>query len=379
MIYLDNAATTMKKPPQVIEAVVNAMQTFGNSSRGTHESSLDAAYTVYGARVRLAGLFGCPGPERVAFTSNVTESLNVALHGLLDRGDRVVTTDLEHNSVLRPLYKLRKERGLDLVIVPADRQGKLDLNDFDRLITRGTKLVVCTHASNLTGDVQDVRAIADIAHARGALVVVDAAQTAGTRKVDMNDLGADVLCFTGHKGLMGPQGTGGLCIGENADVRPFKVGGTGVQSYSETQPEELPTRLEAGTLNGHGIAGLSGAVDFINEIGVETIQRHEEALTQRFLSGVRDLPGVRVYGDFNDPHTAVVALNIRDYPSADVSDALSQDYGIATRPGAHCAPRLHRALGTEGQGAVRFSFSWFTTEEEIDAAVAALRELTSPD
>ncbi len=379
MIYLDNAATTMKKPPQVVEAVLHAMQTFGNSSRGTHEGSLDAAFSIYGARVKLAQLLGCPAPDHVAFTCNVTESLNVALCGLLNAGDRVVSTDLEHNSVLRPLYRLERERGVELAFVPADREGRVGLDDCERLIVPGTRAVVCTHASNLTGDVLDVRRIADIAHACGALVIVDAAQTAGARPVDMTELGADVLCFTGHKSLMGPQGTGGLCIRPGVEIRPFKVGGTGVQSYSVTQPEDWPTRLEAGTLNGHGIAGLSAAVDFLQEIGVETVMRKEAALTARFLDGVRRLPGVRVYGDFDSPHTGVVALNIRAYPSDAVADALWQDYGIATRPGAHCAPRLHRALGTEGQGAVRFSFSWFTTEEEIDAAVAALTELTRPD
>ena len=375
MIYLDNAATTLKKPPQVGEAVLHAMQTLGNSSRGTHEGALGAAHTVYDARVKLAKFFGCQRSDHVVFTSSVTESLNIALYGLLQAGGHAISTDLEHNSVLRPLYRLEAERGVAVDFVPADRRGSIDYDDFERLMRPNTRLIVCTHASNLTGSVVDLARVAEIAHAHGALLVVDAAQTAGTRVVDMEALGADVLCFTGHKGLLGPQGTGGMCIREGVEIAPFKVGGTGVQTYSRTQPEQYPTRLEAGTLNGHGIAGLSAAIDYLNEVGLETIRGKEAALTRRFYEGVRAIPGVTVYGDFSGDHAAIVALNIRDYDSSEMSDALSETYGIATRPGAHCAPRMHEALGTKAQGAVRFSFSWFTTEDEIDAAIRAISEL----
>ena len=375
MIYLDNAATTLRKPPQVAEAVVRALSTLGNSSRGTHSGALDASHTVYGARVALARLFHCQRPDHVVLTANVTESLNLAINGLVRPGDRVVTTDLEHNSVLRPLYRLADEQGVRLDFVSADRLGRIDYADFERLIRPGTRAVVCTHASNLTGTVVDLARVSEIAHARGAYLIVDAAQTAGTREVDMEALGADVLCFTGHKGLMGPQGTGGLCIRDGVEIRPFKVGGTGVQTYSRTQPAELPTRLEAGTLNGHGIAGLCAALDFIESVGLDAIERKEAALTRRFEEGLRDIPGVTVYGDRTLPHAAIVPLNIHGADSGEIADALSERWGIATRPGAHCAPRLHEALGTKEQGAVRFSFSYFTTEEEIDAALAAVREL----
>ena len=377
MIYLDNAATTMRKPPQVGEAVLHALQTLGNSSRGVHEGALDAARAIYDARVKLASLLGCPRPDRVVFTGNVTESLNIALCGLLRAGDHAISTDLEHNSVLRPLYRLREERGVAVDFIPADRQGNIDYAGFEQLMRPNTRLIVCTHASNLTGNIVDMARIAKIAHAHGALLVADCAQTAGTRRVNMEELGADVLCFTGHKGLMGPQGTGGLCIREGVEIAPFKVGGTGVQTYSEAQPEQYPTRLEAGTLNGHGIAGLSAAVDYINEVGLDAIHEKEAALTRRFYEGVRSIPGVTVYGDFSGDHAAIVTLNVRDYGSGEVSDALAEDYCIATRPGAHCAPRLHEALGTKEQGAVRFSFSWFNTEDEIDTAVRAVRELAA--
>ena len=375
MIYLDNAATTLQKPPQVGEAVFHALQTLGNSARGAHAGALDAARAIYGARVRLARFFGCARPDHVVFTSNVTEALNLALCGLLRAGDHAVSTDLEHNSVLRPLYRLAAENGVAVDFVPADRQGRVDYDDFERLIRPDTRLVVCTHASNLTGDLVDLARVSAIAHARGALLVADAAQTAGTRAVDMEALGIDVLCFTGHKGRMGPQGTGGLCIREGVEIAPRKVGGTGVQTYSRTQPEQYPTRLEAGTLNGHGIAGLSAALDYLNEVGLDAIHEKELALTRRFYEGVRGVDGVTVYGDFSGDRAAIVSLNLRERDSGEVADTLSEEYGIATRAGAHCAPRLHEALGTKERGAVRFSFSWFNTEAEIDAAAAAVREL----
>ena len=375
MIYLDNAATTLHKPQQVIDAVVHAMQSMGNCARGTHEEALDAARTVYDARVRLALLFGCPRVDHVAFTANSTEALNIAINGLIGPGDHVISTDLEHNSVLRPLYRLEAEHGAELSFVPADKLGNVDYADFERLMKPNTRAVVCTNASNLTGTVLDIERIAKTAHSHGALVIVDASQTAGCWPIDMKKMGIDVLCFTGHKGLMGPQGTGGICVKEGIEIRPFKVGGSGVQSYSRTHPAEYPTRREAGTLNGHGIAGLGAAAKFISETGVENIHAKERSLMLRFYEGVKDIEGVTVYGDFTKDKTAIVALNIRDYESGEVSYELSQDYGIATRPGAHCAPRMHKALGTAEVGAVRFSFSFYNTEEEIDEAVRAVAEL----
>mgnify|MGYP000540556269 FL=1 len=375
MIYLDNAATTLHKPQQVIDAVVHAMQSMGNCARGTHEEALDAARTVYDARVRLASLFGCPRVDHVAFTANSTEALNIAINGLIDPGDHVISTDLEHNSVLRPLYRLEAEHGAELSFVPADKLGNVDYADFERLMKPNTRAVVCTNASNLTGTVLDIERIAKTAHSHGALVIVDASQTAGCWPIDMKKMGIDVLCFTGHKGLMGPQGTGGICVKEGIEIRPFKVGGSGVQSYSRTHPAEYPTRLEAGTLNGHGIAGLGAAAKFISETGVENIHAKERSLMLRFYEGVKNIEGVTVYGDFTKDKTAIVALNIWDYESGEVSYELSQGYGIATRPGAHCAPRMHKALGTAEVGAVRFSFSFYNTEEEIDEAVRAVAEL----
>lgn len=378
MIYLDNAATTLHKPKEVGEAILAALGAFGNSARGAHGGSLSASHTVYDARVKLAKLFHCPRADHVVFTCNVTESLNIAINGLIRPGDHVISTELEHNSVLRPLYRLADEQNVKLDLVPADRLGRPDYGAFERLVRPETRAVVCTHASNLTGNIVDLARVSEVAGRHELLLIVDAAQTAGSVPIDMTALGIDVLCFTGHKGLMGPQGTGGMCIREGltAQFRPFKVGGTGVQSYSRAQPQALPTLLEAGTLNAHGIAGLSAAVDYIERVGIEAIRDRELMLMRRFRDGVKDVPGVRLYGDFDSPRTAVVTLNLSEYESGEVSDALSEGYGIATRPGAHCAPRMHEALGTKEQGAVRFSFSWFNTEEEIDAAIRAVKELS---
>lgn len=376
MIYLDNAATTRRKPQPVIDAVVKAMTTMGNASRGAHDSALEASRAVYETRCKVARLFGCTRPDHVVFTCNSTEALNIAISGTLNDGDHVITTDLEHNSVLRPLYRLEEAGTISLSFVPADWRGQVNYDDFAALIRPETRAIVCTHASNLTGQMIDIARVGALAKEQGLLFIVDASQTAGCVPIHMEDMGVDVLCFTGHKGLMGPQGTGGLCIREGIEIRPFKVGGSGVQSYRKEQPEEYPTRLEAGTLNSHGLMGLSAALDFIQEIGLETIAAHERAMMARFYEGVRGIEGVTVYGDFSSAaRTAVVALNIRDYDSSEVSDELSQAYDIATRPGAHCAPRMHQALGTTEQGAVRFSASWFTTREEVDAAIQAVREL----
>ena len=377
MIYLDNAATTLHKPPEVAEVVKQAILTAGNAARGAHSVSLSASRTVFETRQKLAQLFSCPRPDHVVFTMNSTEALNIALYGLLSPGDHVISTDLEHNSVLRPLYDLQT-RGVFVDFVSADRRGNVRYEDFEALFRENTKLVVCTHASNLTGNVLDIAHISKIAHAHGARLIVDASQTAGSIPIDMQKMGIDVLCFTGHKGLMGPQGTGGLCIQPGVEIRPLLRGGTGVHSYDKNQPQAYPTRLEAGTLNGHSIAGLDAALDFLLAQGVETIGARERSLMRRFYDGVRDIPGVTVYGDFSqEARAAIVALNIHDYDSSEVSDVLFTDYGIATRPGAHCAPRMHEALGTEKQGAVRFSFSYFNTEEADDAAIHAVRELAA--
>ena len=263
MIYLDNAATTMHKPQTVIDAVTQAMCSLGNAGRGATSGALDAARTIHGCRAKLAHLLGCPRADHVCFTPNSTAALNTVINGVVRPGDRVVTTVLEHNSVLRPLNRLAAEQGVTVEHAGCDANGALDYDELERLVTPGTRAVVVTHASNVTGNAVDIARVAAMAHAAGALVIVDASQSAGTAHIDMQAMGLDVVCFTGHKGLMGPQGTGGLAVAEGIDVSPWAMGGTGVHSFDPLQPLEWPTRLEAGTLNGHGIAGLSAGLDFI--------------------------------------------------------------------------------------------------------------------
>ena len=379
MIYFDNAATTLRKPRCVIEAVTEAMGSMGNSGRGVHSGALSAARTIYDTRAALAKLFGAEGPERIAFTANSTEALNMAIKGLLAPGDHVITTALEHNSVLRPLYEL-EDRGMELTILPADTLGNICCEDFEKEIRPTTRAIVTTHGSNLTGNLLDIEKIGSIARAHGLTYIVDASQTAGVFDIDVQRMNIDILCFTGHKGLLGPQGTGGLYVREGIEIRPLLSGGSGVQTYLRSHPPQMPTVLEAGTLNGHGIAGLGAAVKYLQETGLDTIRQKEQALMRSFYEAVREIPGITVYGDFSSmDRCAIVSLNVRDYDSGEVSDALSESYGIATRPGAHCAPLMHRALGTVDQGAVRFSFSHFNTEEEIKIAVSALQELAQEE
>ena len=376
MIYLDNAATTLQKPPCVGQAMLDALEHAGNPGRGAHEPTLHAARIVYHAREILATLLHAESLDCIAFTANVTQALNTALCGLVRSGDHVITTVCEHNSVLRPLYRLR-EQGAEVSFVEVDDTGRLRYEQFEKFLRPNTRLVVVTHASNVTGNLTDLAFVSAFAKKHGLTLVVDAAQTAGARPVNVQALGVDVLCFTGHKALLGPQGTGGLAVAEGIDVAPWAMGGTGVHSFDPLQPLEWPTRLEAGTLNGHGIAGLSAGLDFIEaQGGVEAIAAHERALADRFLAGVRKIPRIKLYGAFDQPtRSAIVSLNVGDIDSAEISDALMQGWGIATRPGAHCAPLMHRALGTERQGVVRFSFGYFNTDEEVDTAIDALRDL----
>ena len=380
MIYLDNGATTLRKPECVKEALLEALASMGNSGRGVHDASLYAGRTIYRARESLAELLGVAAPEQVVFTANATESLNLVLGGLFGPGDHVITTVCEHNSVLRPLYRLQ---GVELSLLPTkaetgkERQaGVLDYQKLEEMVKPNTRGLVITHASNLTGNITDLKQAGAFAKKHSLLLIVDAAQTAGAVPMDMERMGIDVLCFTGHKGLYGPQGTGGVCVRPGLSIRPLKVGGSGIHSFDREHPSEMPAALEAGTLNGHGIAGLGAAARWLLETGVEQIRAREQALLQRFVDGVKEVEGVTLYGNPDlDRRTGIQSLNIREYDSARVADWLYEDYGIAVRGGAHCAPLMHEALGTREQGAVRFSFSYFNTEAEADEAAAAVREL----
>jgi selenocysteine lyase/cysteine desulfurase len=392
VIYLDSAATSCYRPPEVKDALGKALETMGNGSRGVHGPALEAARTVYRARCLADELFHGYGPEQTVFTANATESLNIAVKGLLQPGDRAVTTVLDHNSVLRPLAEM-EAAGVEVLTVgcaggmqsetgtdtsgpcgSARMQGLPDYGALEKAIASGVRAVICTHASNLTGNVLDIRRLGRMCREYGALFILDAAQTAGRFPLDMQKEHIDVLCFTGHKGLLGPQGTGGLCVRKGLRIRPLKSGGSGIRTFSRTQPEEMPEALEAGTLNGHGIAGLAAGLSYVREKGAEALLKREQELAWRFYQRIRSIPEIRIYGDFSSPYRVpIVALNMGGEDSGKVSLWLWERYGICTRSGGHCAPLMHRALGTEEQGAVRFSFSHFNTEEQVETAAEALR------
>lgn len=375
IIYLDNAATTLHKPPEVAEAVSRAMCCLGNSGRGGYSSAVDASRMIYETRNVLAELFQADGPEQVAFTANSTHALNIAIKGTLKPKDHVITTAMEHNSVLRPLYEMEK-MGVELTILSCNEYGHISLNDFQNAIKENTKAVICTHASNVTGNVNDIRCIGTICREKNLLFILDASQTAGLLPIKMKDMGIDIICFTGHKSLMGPQGTGGICVKKGIEIRPLYSGGSGIHSYSKEHPDIMPAVLEAGTMNIHGIAGLHAVLGFLRKVGQSDIYQKEHNLATAFYKEVQSIKGLKFYGDYESERVGIVSFNIEDYDSAIVSDELAQRFGIYTRSGAHCAPLMHQCFQTEKQGIVRFSFGYYNTEEEVEAAIHAIRTLT---
>ena len=375
MIYLDSSATSFLKPPQVAEAVFRSFNTIGNAGRGAHAPTLNASRLIYDTREKLAALFGTPDPSRIAFTCNATEALNIAIHGAIHPGEHVITTACEHNSVLRPLY-LKEKEGTELTIIPADKKGRIRYDLLESSVKSNTSAIVLTHASNLSGNVTDLAFVSNFAKKHGLLMIVDASQTAGSLPINVVKMGIDILCFTGHKGLFGPQGTGGLYVREGLTLSPLKSGGSGIHSFDRQHPTDMPTALEAGTLNGHGIAGLNAGLDYILSTGVKNIHAKEISLARRFVNGISDISDLKLYGDIDAPlRTPIISLNIGNMSSASVSDILWEDYEICVRAGAHCAPLMHKTFGTEKQGAVRFSFSCFNTEAEIDTAIRAMHEI----
>lgn len=375
MIYLDSSATSFLKPPQVAEAVFRSFNTIGNAGRGAHAPTLNASRLIYDTREKLAALFGTPDPSRIAFTCNATEALNIAIHGAIHPGEHVITTACEHNSVLRPLY-LKEKEGTELTIIPADQKGRIRYDLLESSVKSNTSAIVLTHASNLSGNVTDLAFVSNFAKKHGLLLIVDASQTAGSLPINVVKMGIDILCFTGHKGFFGPQGTGGLYVREDLTLSPLKSGGSGVHSFDRQHPTDMPTALEAGTLNGHGIAGLNAGLDYILSTGVKNIHAKEISLARRFVNGISDISDLKLYGDIDAPlRTPIISLNIGNMSSASVSDILWEDYEICVRAGAHCAPLMHKTFGTEKQGAVRFSFSCFNTEAEIDTAIQAMHEI----
>lgn len=379
-IYMDNAATSFPKPGCVIDSMVDFMKNIGCSpGRGGYAQSLDAARIVYEARHILNSFFNGPGEDNVIFTQNVTSSLNMVMKGMFKEGWHIITTSMEHNSVMRPLSSLEYAKKIKVTKAACNSDGTLDPAEVEKLINESTKAVVMTHASNLTGTILPVEEIGRICRKHGLYFIVDTAQTAGTLNIDFKKINADVLAFTGHKGLMGPQGTGGFLITDRAAAitSPLIEGGTGSSSHIESQPDILPDKYESGTLNAAGIAGLKAGIEFINSTVIENIRLHEKGLTERFLTGLSSIEGITVYGP-NDSsrQTSTISLNIKDCDPSEISYILDSEFGIMTRSGMHCTPSAHKTIGTFPRGTVRFSFGYFNTDEEVDYALDALYKIS---
>ena len=379
LIYLDNAATSWPKPPEVTEAMVHFMVQVGaNPGRSAHRLSVEAARIVYDTREALAELFHILDPLRIVFGYNVTEALNLALRGVLRPSDHVITSSMEHNAVMRPLRAL-EEQGVELSVVPCSPEGFLDPDDLEAAIHPETVLIVLNHASNVVGTILPVAEVGRIAHEHGAVLLVDAAQTAGAYPIDVQALGIDLLAFTGHKSLYGPMGTGGLVIAPGFDIsrlEPLKRGGTGSRSELEEQPDFLPDMLEAGTLNVVGIAGLEAGLRWVRARGVEAIRAHDVSLAQRLIAGLSGIPRVAVYGPKDaELQTATVSFNVERTDPSDVGLRLDEDHQIMCRVGLHCAPAAHRTIGTFPVGTVRFGLGAMNTIDQVDEALAAVKEL----
>ena len=370
MIYFDNSATTVIKPPGVAEAVAHAIGCFGNAGRSFYDAVLFSNREIYNTRMEVAKLIGHCDPLSVAFTSSSTESLNLVIGGLIGKNDSVITTVTEHNSVLRPLHLT----GCDLSFMDCDDDGNLLVDSFEILLKPSTRFMICNHGSNVTGNVADVQRLYAMCKAVGVTMILDISQTFGTIPVNIGM--ADIFCFTGHKGLFGPQGTGGVVVNGGYDFRIVKTGGAGVNSFEAIQSKDMPDIFEVGTMNSHGIYGLQKGVRYINETGVKTIHAKEMRLLKQFYDGVKNFDKIKIYGDFSSENRLpVISINISGLTSAELAERLWMEHGIATRAGSHCAPLLHKRLCTADSGMVRFSFSCFNTEDEIQKGVCAIKDI----
>ncbi|MFY9396947.1 MAG: aminotransferase class V-fold PLP-dependent enzyme [Desulfomonilia bacterium] len=378
IVYLDNAATSWPKPPEMMEAMIRFNQSIGaNPGRSGHSRSVDAGRVLLDAREALADLLGAPDMLGVVFTLNATHALNIVISGLLEEGCHAICTSMEHNSVMRPLTMARS-RGVRLSVALCSGAGELDPAELARLIRPDTRLIVMTHASNVTGTLMPIAEVASIVREHGVPLCVDASQTAGAVPIDVEAMGIDLLAFTGHKSLYGPQGTGGLVISRGLEQRinPLMQGGTGSRSEFEVQPDFLPDKYEAGTPNAIGIAGLKAGVDFIRRRGLDAVMAHEKALTTRLISGLKAVPGVRIYGPGDARRQMpVVSFTLEGVAPSELALALDEEFGVMSRPGLHCAPSAHRTIGTFPEGTLRLSPGLFTTPEQIDHVVKAVDSL----
>lgn len=378
-VYLDNAATSFPKPQCVIDTMVDFMSNIGsNPGRGGYNKSLKSGRIVYETRNLINNLLNGPGVDNTIFTQNITMSLNTVLKGMIKEGWHVITTSLEHNSVMRPLRRLEAERNISISTAQCKQDGTLDAGDIEKLITDKTRAVIMTHASNLIGTILPVEEVGAICKKHGLYLIIDTAQTAGVIDIDFKRFNADVIAFTGHKGLLGPQGTGGFLISDRAAqvTLPLLEGGTGSMSHMESQPEILPDKYESGTLNTVGIAGLKAAIEFINSTGIDNIREHEKKLTSMFIEVLTCTPKVTVYGPLDSSkQTSTISINIEGYDSSEISYMLDSEYGIMTRSGMHCTPCAHKTIGTYPGGTVRFSIGYFNTEDDIQYTLDAIKEI----
>ena len=379
MIYLDNAATSWPKPPEVLKAMTDVLgRAGGNPGRSGHRLSIAAARVIYDTREAIADFFGISEPLRVIFTNNATHAINLALRGILKSGDQVVTSSMEHNAVMRPLRQLEKQ-GIRLSVVPCSADGSLNVNDLSKAVNTGTRLVVITHASSVVGTILPVAEITSIAHQAGAMVLVDAAQTAGALPINMLEMGIDLLAFTGHKELLGPPGIGGLVIADKIDVsqiEPLICGGTGSRSESEEQPNDLPDKFESGTANLVGIAGLGAGLKWIQERGIDEIRNYMERLFQTLINGLTVLPKVKVYGTLDPERSvAIVSFKIEGMQVSEIGLRLDEEYGLLSRVGLHCAPAAHKTIGSFPEGTVRLAPGVFTTMNDTKEAIQAIKRV----
>ena len=370
MIYLDNAATSFPKPSRVYEEVLNCMKNYcANPGRGSHNMSIRSALKIMETRSLIAELFNIKNPFNIVFTKNATEALNIAIKGYLKKGDHVISTSIEHNSVLRPLNTMSK-KGIEVTIVSSDKAGFINPLDIKEEIKLNTKAIIVNHASNVLGSIQDISRIGEIAKKYGVIFIVDASQSAGSISIDVERDNIDLLAFTGHKGLLGPQGTGGLFIRDGIEVKSFVEGGTGSNSNSMNQPYELPDKFESGTLNTPGIAGLCEGLKFIKKIGIENIYREEMQLMEQLISEVKKLDFIKIYGGTSIKNrVSVLSINIEGIDASVVGEKLN-DANIAVRTGYHCAALIHKVIGTEYRGTVRISPGCFNTSKDIDELIS---------
>ena len=375
-MYFDHSATSYPKPDCVKQAVYESLDLYGNAGRGSYPLSLRAGRLLYQTRELCKEFFHAPVNSSVVFTSGATESLNIVIQGLFHRGDHIVTTRMEHNAVLRPLYEMER-RGISLSYLNVNELGIIDPHLEEELIQKQPKAVICTHASNVTGNITDLKTLSRICHQHAILLIIDAAQTAGHYPIDMEEDGIDILCFSGHKGLLGPAGCGGIIMRKDYGIHPLLYGGSGFDSYSHKQPENLPERLEAGTLPISAIAGMQAGIRYIQQIGIEEIYRKEYHLASLFYEGIKDLSGIQFAGDMEaKDRCAIVSFTLESLDSAELTDILINEYDIAVRGGAHCAPLVHRHFHTEESGLTRFSFGYDQSEEEVLRAITAVRDIT---